>query len=404
MIMNNEKNSTNESVTITITQKTDGITLTVPEITFNTELADTENTSSAVSVTVESTEKSEIKKTKKDEKAEKTEKSEKNEKTETGETVSVSTPPTVGKAINSKYVYLFVIVLLLAVIAVLALKIKKGKKEENGSDSYGDTFQPEAEAPSPCAASGLNVAKVHDIGRRKGQQDSFGLSDTDNTALVNSKGVLTVVADGMGGLAGGDEVSSRIVIDMITGFTTKPAGTSPNEELTALMNTAVTDVNDYLTRTIGLKKGGSTLISGIIKENRLYWISVGDSRISLFRNGRLTDLNKKHNWGAELDKKVARGEMTAQQAAADVHRAELTSYIGMGNLRYVDRSAEPVILQPNDKIIFMTDGIFNTLSDSELETLLSQEFSTVSEAINSAVINKNSAHQDNYTAVILEYK
>ena len=262
--------------------------------------------------------------------------------------------------------------------------------------------------PAPQSASGalgnqaVKIARTHNIGRRKNQEDSFGISNLDDAALCSTKGVMAVVADGMGGLHHGEDVSSIAVLTMLEGFSDLQKTSSGEEELSRLLENTVNRANSYLEKNGTLKKSGSTLMSVIVHHNALSWVSVGDSRISLFRNGRLSDLNHKHNYGAELDEMVSQNKISVQQALSNPDRDKLTSYIGMGKLKHIDISHQPMPLYKNDKVILMSDGIFNTLSDAEIEQILSLPIEQIGNRLESAVLAKQNPHQDNFTAVVLE--
>ena len=287
------------------------------------------------------------------------------------------------------------VMLVLILIGVIVYWLLRHKKAADANSTVRT-------ANGSLSAPVVRMAQVHHIGKRANQEDSLGVSDVSDTALYASKGFLVVVADGMGGLKGGKEVSSRVVRTMLQGFSDTKTVLAPPEELERLLCLTVNEANAYLTRTIGLQKGGTTLIALLYKDGGFSWISVGDSRIALFRGGKLTDLNKKHNYGAELDEMVLRNQITAQQAQANPHREELTSYIGMGALKYVDRSVRPAPSLPGDKIILMTDGIFNTLSDPEIGQFLSLPTEQIGDTLTRAVLQKNEAYQDNFTAIVLE--
>lgn len=314
-------------------------------------------------------------------------------------------------------------VLLLLIVSIILL-LRKGKKEKKRAAQSphpipahpGLAVEPQAAIPAgeaqpmymtlvtfePDNQAPLKVVRVHNIGKRKNQEDSFGVSNLKDQTLCAQKGVLAVVADGMGGLKGGEDVSSIAVLSMLQAFSDTNTGKSDTQELTDLLNQAVQKVNAQLVRTVGLKKGGSTLMAVIIHGRELSWVSVGDSRTALFRGGKLTDLNRKHIYAAELEEMVRQNRITPQQAANHPDRNKLTSYLGMGELKYIDRSVRPMQLCGGDKIILMSDGIFNTLTDPDIEQILSLPIEQIGDRLETAVLQKNNPYQDNFTAVVLE--
>ena len=289
--------------------------------------------------------------------------------------------------------------MIIATVAIMVISQRRRKATDTGKDDENDMGSVFVWTPLIDVAA----ASVHGLGRRKNQEDSFGLSPTGDEDLVRSKGLLAIVADGMGGLDAGEEVSSGLVMSMLQNFKDDRRPVNPAAELDRLLKIGNANINELLKNTVGVGNGGSTLLAAIIRDGLLDWISVGDSRICLFRQGRLIDLNKKHNYGAELDELARRGEISAETARNDPRRAGLTSYVGMGDLKYVDRSIVPVSLMPGDKVVLMSDGIFNTLLDEEIINELSFTAEGAASRLKNGVLAKNNPYQDNFTALILEY-
>lgn len=292
----------------------------------------------------------------------------------------------------------------------LSKKRKRGPKPD--SDAYEEdnrTLAPEtpendtikiADSDGECP---VVVASIHDVGRRSMQQDSFGLSDTEDAGLIRSKGILAVVADGMGGLEDGERMSQIVVVNMLQGFDEA----DPRIPGDALLSSLVDRANDAVNQDLGeemIGKCGSTVVAVIIRENRLFWISVGDSHIYVYRSGKLVKLNHDHNYGAQLDESVARGEISMEEALSDKQRAALTSFIGIGDLELVDQNVNPIGLEEGDRVLLMSDGIYGTVSFERLQEILSQPLRQACLLIDKEIHEKNKRNQDNYTCVILEMK
>ncbi len=155
----------------------------------------------------------------------------------------------------------------------------------------------------------LTVGKVHGIGQRGNQQDSLTVTSQE---LYDTHGMLAVLADGMGGLEHGEKVSQCVVMSMNKTFL-QTRNLSSNEVLHHLLEVANGEVN----RLLGyehLGKCGSTVVAGLIKEDMFDFISVGDSRIYLYRQGSLMQLNREHNYIRELQNKAINGEGTLEEA------------------------------------------------------------------------------------------
>jgi len=163
------------------------------------------------------------------------------------------------------------------------------------------------------------------IGSRSEQQDSFAFSHIEDAALVRRAGILAVVADGMGGLAMGKESGATVVASVLGIHEALPAPDAPSE----ILEQAVLTANDEvltLARDAGVEgDAGSTLVAVIVKDDKLYWASVGDSRIYLFRSGEMVQLNSEQNYSADLMRQVAVGKITRDTALNNPERAGLTN-------------------------------------------------------------------------------
>jgi len=245
------------------------------------------------------------------------------------------------------------------------------------------------------------VGNAHHIGMRECQQDSFCISDLSNEELCKSRGILAVIADGMGGMADGFEAATIVSRSMLQYFNEIESSGKPEHDLLNMVIAANNNVNRFMSSR---EQGGSTVVAVIILNDNLYWISVGDSRIYLARNGTLSQLNREHIYAADLDEMAAKGEVSWEYAAADPNRAALTSYIGAKELDKIDRNLRPLQLVYGDRVLLVSDGIFNALTDNEIQTTMSQPPQENAVQLMKMTLDKQNPNQDNLTAVVLEYR
>lgn len=242
----------------------------------------------------------------------------------------------------------------------------------------------------------ISVEKLHEQGARSSQQDCFAVSPLE---FQDQQGVLAMVADGMGGLSDGDKVSQAAVGAALNAFFT--ARGTPEQILLELLKQAADAVNRTL-GSGGTRSGGTTMVMGLLKDGAFHYLSVGDSRIYLYRGGVLYQLSREHSFRGELAVRFINDDASLQEVYSHPKGGGLTSYLGMGEIRYVDLPVQPVAVLPGDRFLLMCDGVYNALSEQELTAALAAGNGAVAEAIRSAVQAKNYANQDNYTAVILE--
>lgn len=263
--------------------------------------------------------------------------------------------------------------------------------------SVAPVAAPVAAAPV-AGGTGVSAAVHQHIGARKDQQDSYGVSDLN---AYGTNGVLAIVADGMGGLANGAAVSSTLVHSLLTYF----RQTTGKENTADMMLDMVTQANDQINRMLqGAERSGSTLVSAIIREGRLHFLTVGDSRIYLYRKGVLLQLNREHIYQEELALKAVNHIVPLPQVTGDRQAHALTSYLGIGRLTHIDRNYESIKLEPGDRLLLASDGVFGTLSEMEMEAALRGTISQAAEVIGQKILKANMPYQDNNTALVVEYR
>lgn len=283
---------------------------------------------------------------------------------------------------------------IVLVVALIYFFYSRKKKSAEAKDTPDDL--PHTELPGEGGGT-VRIGKVHEQGARDYQEDSFSVSPEE---MYADKGILAALADGMGGLGGGDKVSQTAVTAIMNRFYEEQG--DELQVLLRLLKAANGAVNNMLgINNIG--SSGSTLACGYLKDGRFYYINVGDSRICLFRDGILYQLNREHNYRNELALRAVNGDGSLEGAWSHPKASGLTSFIGMGQIKYLDIPAEPVTAKPGDKFILMSDGVYNAISKEELSSCLAANAEEAAESINALVKEKEWPGQDNYTAIVLQY-
>ncbi len=149
---------------------------------------------------------------------------------------------------------------------------------------------------------------------------------------------------------------------------------------------------------------GSTLVCCKVDVSGLSWLSVGDSRIYLWRSGGLIQLSGDHDFAHDLDTMTVIGQLSIDEASQNPRRGSITSFIGAEFPRHISFNSEPVELLRGDKVILMSDGVYRSLNKSELNKCLKSNAKKSALLINKMIKAKNLKLQDNYTAVVIEIK
>ena len=295
---------------------------------------------------------------------------------------------------------LFVLLLALLITVLVLLICKRKKESKAGASRKTEPIAEVSAEKEETVPDSYLVGKLHKIGKRTSQQDSFAVSDENDENLCKERGLIAIVADGMGGLADGDKISSLVTLSFFRGFHENPATDNPGDMLLNMLKNANSEVNLFLKNKT--EQCGSTLVTGIVKEGKLSWLTVGDSHIYLYRGASLLLLNREHIYESDLDVQVINGEISAEEAVRDTQKGALTSYIGMGKLEKVDRSRTPVSLQKGDRLLFATDGIFGTVKEEQLAKIMMHPIQESIQLLDEWICAVDKKNQDNYTAVIIE--
>ena len=240
------------------------------------------------------------------------------------------------------------------------------------------------------------MGMVHNVGRRKNQQDTLGTTMT-------RMGLLAVVSDGMGGLSDGEKVSQKAVMGMFraAGHVSPPPYENPLYEM-------LSEANEQVIAMLGpdqIYKSGATLLAVLVDQGKFHWAAVGDSRIYLYCSHHLLQINREHIYRQQLIGEAVNKNISFARAGSDPQRDRLISFLGMGELKYIDGSLRPVEVRQGDKVLLMSDGIFNTISEAEIMNILESTKNAAEAAsfMEKRVLEAGNPKQDNFTCIILDF-
>lgn len=302
--------------------------------------------------------------------------------------------------VHSSILYTVLVLALAAVLIWLVLR----KTKKSGTTIVQQPVQCEEPLPAeeemeaPSTDPRILAAVHQHIGTREDQQDSYGVSEP---GAYSQNGVIAIVADGMGGLSNGRAVSSALVRSFLEGF----RGFGPRHNAADFLLEQAVRANAGVNQMLrGQDRSGSTLVSCVIRNGYLNFLTVGDSRIYLYRGGALLQLNREHIYQEELAQRAVNQEASLSQVRGDRQAHALTSYFGIGHIPAIDRNDEGIKLLDGDKLLLASDGVFGTLTQMQMEAALAQDVTSAARTMGEQIRAANRAHQDNNTAVVLEYR
>ncbi|MBP0958148.1 MAG: serine/threonine-protein phosphatase [Oscillospiraceae bacterium] len=240
----------------------------------------------------------------------------------------------------------------------------------------------------------IMVESISCQGTRPYQEDSFGFSSPDKNA-VEKYGFSAVLGDGMGGLSDGSLASGSFVSSMLE----MHRSWDRSQPAHIFLKQAFRTINERFTASGA--KGGTTAAAVLCLASGIYWCSLGDSRIYLFRNGILTALSEDTDHLNSLLCSVINGKITVEQAFSNPKKDSLERYIGYRGDISPDGNIRPLIPLKDDRLLICSDGVYNALSNKGICSVMSAPSGKRAEKLKEMVLGGGFANQDNFTALIL---
>jgi protein phosphatase len=197
-----------------------------------------------------------------------------------------------------------------------------------------------------------------DVGRqRTSNQDCSGM------AVAPGDGArLWIVADGMGGHAGG-EIASRIAVDTAIASFAEGDG-----DLAGRLRAAIVAANRAVLAAAqqdrALTGMGTTAVAIAVAGESVCVANVGDSRAYRIRRARIEQLTRDHSVVAEL---VRRGHLSEDEAMLHPRRHEVLRSLGFE--WDLDVDVEPAEAAAGDTFLLCSDGLSGVVDDAEIASL-----------------------------------
>jgi serine/threonine protein phosphatase PrpC len=242
-----------------------------------------------------------------------------------------------------------------------------------------------------------------DVGRKRtSNEDAF---------VANEEIGLYAVADGMGGHAGG-EVASHITAQTLLEFIhasswdqgiTWPFGFNPTHsgEANRLHNAVLMANGEILARAHAepqLRGLGSTIVACMIRGDTAAYVNVGDSRLYVWRGGRLSQVTEDDSWAASMSRAGADAEQIEKSGMKHV----LTRALGSS----YDLTVEvgEFDLEPDDLLLMCSDGLYGPIGDEGIAQVLRDTDAPVDGIAQALIDAANAAGgPDNITVVLFRH-
>ncbi len=292
--------------------------------------------------------------------------------------------------------------------------------DANVTQTPHDAPAPQAVPPQPLGVHAHG--RTHPGRVRPDNQDQFliavlnkslqvlqtSLSDSPG-ALSSVVGHLFVVADGVGGSAGGQRASA-LAVSTIESFMVdtlhwcfRLRGPEEDRLLTEFQR-ALQQADDQVChearRHPELHGMGTTLTLAYSFGQELFVAHVGDSRCYLLRGGMLYRLTRDHTLVAEM---VRRGVLAPEEAAHHTFRHVITNVVG-GNDPGVQVELHKLPLEAGDRLLLCSDGLTEMLSEGEILGILQAEEDSEAACERLVARANEEGGKDNVTVVVARFE
>jgi len=217
----------------------------------------------------------------------------------------------------------------------------------------------------------LQVAQLTDIGRKRpSNEDNLIAVLPEDHSILDQKGALFVVADGMGGHSYG-ELASQIAIEQIR----EAYYQDTSSDIPTALTNAIKQANAAIYKEAQSKSAsdnksssmGTTCVAVVIKDRTLYVANAGDSLAYLINDQEIRQLAENHSWVAE---QVRLGLMSKEDARTSEKRNIISRALGTKAEEEISLSSTDA--QPGDTLVLCTDGLHGPVSEDEMREIVTQ--------------------------------
>ena len=239
----------------------------------------------------------------------------------------------------------------------------------------------------------FDTASLSRTGGRRSNQDSFGYE-------ANQAKGCWVVADGLGGHAGG-ETASRMAVDEVLAAFRQKTDVSP-AFIENCLQTAHQAIQLKAAVAYELASMRTTLVVLACTGNSAVWGHVGDSRLYWFRYGKIVHQTKDHSVPQML---VDAGKLDPLKSRGHEDQNRLTRALGQTGSLKTSVLSEPIVLQPGDAALLCSDGIWTYVLELELEADWEKAASAAEylALLERRVLERAESEHDNYTAIAVRF-
>lgn len=238
------------------------------------------------------------------------------------------------------------------------------------------------------------IANCTDTGKvRTVNEDSMATFDSPN-------GRVLVVCDGMGGQNAGD-VASQLAVSVVQDILTDNKFATPEEAISKSIMAANQAILVRASHDQGLTGMGATCVMLIISDGKVYYGSVGDSRIYYVSADMIRQLTKDQSYVQTL---VDAGELTQEAAEHHQDKNQITNALGIEGMTPPVVCQMPITPDPNSVFLLCSDGLSGMVSNKTIAQVISNKSLSLQEKAKELIrLANNAGGIDNITVQLVQF-
>ena len=240
----------------------------------------------------------------------------------------------------------------------------------------------------------FSVYQVSRKGGRDKNEDRMGYCYTRDAGLF-------ALADGMGGHPEG-EVASQLALQTLAALFQRDAKPMLAEPLKFLHEAIIAGHHQllrYATEKALIDTPRTTVVACLMQGNAAYWAHCGDSRLYFVRGDKLIARTRDHSY-SELQETLSQVVPVGER----FNRNVLFTCLGSPGKPVVD-TAGPLLLQPHDRVLLCSDGLWGSVSDAVItEHLAVRPISDAVPELVELALRNGGAKSDNVTVLTAEWE
>lgn len=238
------------------------------------------------------------------------------------------------------------------------------------------------------------IANCTDVGRvRQVNEDSMTTFDSPNGRVI-------VVCDGMGGQNAGD-VASQLAVKVIEDILIDNAFNSPAEAITQSIVAANNAILRKAAQNPDLGGMGATCVMLIIKDGKVHYGWVGDSRIYYVAGNNIMQLSKDQSYVQQL---VDAGEISEEEAEHHQDKNQITNALGVDGMTPPEIGESPITPAVGSVFLLCSDGLSGMVNNQNiLATVANKKLSLKQRADQLVQQALEAGGLDNVTVQLVEF-